>query len=586
MKRRLVIAVGVLLLGARLVPGFATQALVRAAEPAAAAQLLPDSTVIYAEIADPKAALATLLNHPLRQRIEALDAVEQAKKQDQYQQFQAVLAVVEAQMGLKWHEAVEQVASGGFYLAVDGATEGVALIMHGDEEVTDKVLNTLIRLTREDAQRKGNDDPIKQAEYRGITAYRAGEARLARSGSWLLASNKDDLAKQLADAILDGRSNPLANKDSFQQARAARQGQPTGWMYLDINALREANVADELYAERTDNPGAELIFGGISSNLAKTPYATVSLYISAESTRLVLAAPHDASWVSEARSHFFGPDGKGSAPPAPQVPNALFSLTTYRDISHMWLYAGDLFDENINDELAQADSNLSTLFSGKNFGEDVLGAITPQIQFVASRQDFGDRVPQPTIKLPSFAAVFELKDPEKTRDEFRRTFQSLIGFLNVVGAMNGQPQLDMETTNNGDITLVTASFVPEPKERESKAARINYNFTPSVAFVGPRLILSSTRELAEQLSSSSSAVGQDSAYNTQLELHADVLAEVLNDNRESLIAQNMFENGHGREEAVAQIDILFEVIRAFRGASMSLSTQDGQLQLETTVLTK
>ena len=46
--------------------------------------------------------------------------------------------------------------------------------------------------------------------------------------------------------------------------------------------------------------------------------------------------------------------------------------------------------------------------------------------------------------------------------ELRRTFQSLIGFLNIVGAMNGQPQLDLDMEKSEAAQFVTASYLPDP----------------------------------------------------------------------------------------------------------------------------
>ena len=47
--------------------------------------------------------------------------------------------------------------------------------------------------------------------------------------------------------------------------------------------------------------------------------------------------------------------------------DTIVSLSSYRDVSAMWLRAGDLFNEQTNEELAKADSGLTTLFSGKDF---------------------------------------------------------------------------------------------------------------------------------------------------------------------------------------------------------------------------
>ena len=79
----------------------------------------------------------------------------------------------------------------------------------------------------------------------------------------------------------------------------------------------------------------------------------------------------------------------------------------------MWRGRGDLFNEQMNEELAKADSGLTTLFGGKDFGEDILGAFRPETQVVVARQHFAKGQPTPDIQLPAFGLVAEMKDPEK-----------------------------------------------------------------------------------------------------------------------------------------------------------------------------
>jgi hypothetical protein len=57
------------------------------------------------------------------------------------------------------------------------------------------------------------------------------------------------------------------------------------------------------------------------------------------------------------------------------------------------------------------------------------------------------------------------------------------------------------------------------------------------------------------------------------------ISESLADNREQLISQNMLEEGHSREEAEAAIELLFEIVRCFKGAWMNLERVDQQLSL-------
>ncbi len=452
----------------------------RAAE--SAPSLLPQSTVLYVEIPQPRAILATILEHPLRTRMEALDGYQRSLRTKEFRQLKAVVAMVEAELDADWHEIVSTIAAGGLYAAVDGQTEGVALLAKSDnQELLQKARDTLLTLIRGDAQLKGKSDPVKTVEYRGIQAFEASQTKFATFGPWLLVTNKGELGQRIIDCHLDGSNDTLADNERFLAARQPDANQSTAWAFADVQAIRDAGAAPKLFQGQTDNPVAELIVGGLLSNIQKTPLVAATLDVKPNRLHLNLSAPHDPAWIGEPREYYFGPHGEGAAPSLLQPSEALLTLSTYRDLAGMWLHAGDLFDEGVNDSLAQADSGLSTLFSGKDFGEEILGALEPQIQVVVTRQDFAEMLPQPAIRLPSFAVVFRLKEADEMRDELRRTFQSLLGFLNVAGASKGQPQLDFQVEKQGTTSLVTSNYVPEQDEQQSRQARINFNFSPSVA---------------------------------------------------------------------------------------------------------
>jgi hypothetical protein len=247
----------------------------------------------------------------------------------------------------------------------------------------------------------------------------------------------------------------------------------------------------------------------------------------------------------------------------------------------MWMRAGDLFGADTNDGFAKADANLTTFFAGRDFGEDILGSFKSEVGFIATRQDFEDVLPRPTIKLPAFAFVFELKEPESMTRELRRNFQSLIGFLNIVGAQNGQNQLEMDMERIGDhAQLITSSYVPEEDDRDSTEAGIAYNFSPSVGFAGERFVVASSQTLARQLTLAKTPNPATIDENTRGKLNAGVLRDVLADNREQLVSQNMLEDGNSREEAEAIIDLLLQVVDYFQGASITLGSTDDRLQAE------
>jgi hypothetical protein len=540
-------------------------------------RLLPASTVLYLEVPEPTRVLSLVFDHPLRSKIESLDAYRAAINSEPYKKFLLARTVVEAQVQMPWRQALEAFLAHGVVVAVDRQTEGVVLLIRGKDDPSMKLLGEKLL---EFAKLSPNPERIKQAEYRGLQVHQVDKTIFAVIGDRLVVTNKGDLGKAIANQFLDGGES-LADQPRFQTAVARRESGLTAWGYADVESLRDAGVARDAFFSQINQPIAELLFGGIQSSLQKTPYATASVHGHPEKLQVSLEIPHQHDWIPDSREYYFGPQGQGRAPRLPLLPETVFSLGTYRDFSQMWLRAGDLYDTNLNDKFAKADSDLSNLFSGRDFGEDILGSFHSEVGVLAVRQDFTDILPQPAIKLPSAAAIFRLREPEKMSRELRRIFQSLVGFLNVVGAMNGQHQLElnMEAIEGGG-ELVSASYVPESDEENSQAAEIVFNFSPSLALMGDRCILASSQSLARTLISMEDAGIERMEVNSQAQLDPKTLRNILADNRAQLISQNRLQEGTSQEEAEANVELLLQLLDYFQEVSVSLGTQDDHLQLQ------
>ncbi|MEW4487365.1 hypothetical protein AB1L42_04745 [Thalassoglobus sp. JC818] len=558
-----------------------------------ATEILPESTIIFAEIQHPHQLVESVLAHPVSRKVQDSNAYRDALKDPKAIGFLFVVRFIEAQIGMPWQKAIETLAAGGVTIAVDSRTEGfVALLKSNDPEKLSRTLDKVIKLAREDAKSKGNDDPFEEKEYRGLKAYGTDGGGFFVHDDWLVLVNKAETARDIADALLDGRETSLAHSDTFRQALQHKSSKDIAWAFVQTEPIRTGDNKDlrKLFSGVADDPGGELILGGILEALKDAPYITTSLSAEQDRLALRLKIPFEQTSLSETREHFFGPRGTGQAASTPEISGLLFSISAYRNVSEMWLRAGDLFDAKVNDNLAQADSTLTTLFSGKDFAEDILGALEPTFQIVGMRQSFSEDQPTPAIKIPSFALLAEMKEPETTTREFRRIFQSFIGFLNIVGAMEGQPQYELGQLQLDGGELVSATFIPEVGEETAQDAKIHFNFSPTLAFSGNQLILSSTTDLAQTLitsgnrSESEATSDSDSIVNTLAEISAPQLQEALSDNKSHLIAQNMLKEGHSQEEAERQINTLFEILNLFERASLQLLTDEHHVDLELDVV--
>jgi hypothetical protein len=468
--------------------------------------------------------------------------------------------MIEGHFGMPWPDVVNAFAAQGAFLGFDAQTQGFVLLARGKDQATMEGLRdkfvSLIKLF--DQQKR-----LEEAEYHGVRAFRLDEVRFASVNEWFVVTNKSDAGKKVLDRLIgnDLGSSTLASNPRFLAASETADDTQDVSLFIDVEAIR--TLASELPVFRREpiHPVAEVFVGGIQSVVQKTPFLWVSSKVDAQKADIVARMPMDPSWVPDQRAYYFGESSNGRGPEFPQAREPLFRVSTYRDLSQVWLRAGDLFSERVNEEMAKADSQLTTLFSGHDFGAEILGSLTPEMSLVVTRQSFENVSPQPAIRLPAFALVLRLRDPEANRREFRRIFQSLVGFLNIVGAMEGNPQLEMNMVNlSQDAEVIEASYIPEAGKSNVTDAPIFYNFSPSVAFVGDRFIISSTSNLARELVAPSPGATNLSNYNTHGELEVITLRQLLQDNHQQLVSQNMIEKGHTQEEAKAETDLLIDLI--------------------------
>ncbi|TWU37167.1 hypothetical protein [Novipirellula artificiosorum] len=551
-----------------------------------ATELLPSSIVGFAQVSNLGQVMSTVIDHPLHHRIKSLPAYEAFLESEPRRQLRVAIDAFEGSMGQPWQQALATLSDGGISVALDSKGGGVALLVKSSSrDSLERLRGFLLAIS---SMKQGGTTP-QQGEYRGFTAYQFNKKlKMALVDNWCLITNSSELGQSIIDQYLDGGGESLQSKESFRQSVESMDSQQRDtaavWGCFDVEALRNAGVAEGFFNEKVDNFGGELVLGGMIANLRHTPFVTGTVHLEQPGLRLQLATPHDRDWEPP-REYYFGEASSASAPPLLNLENRLFAVSSHRDLSQMWLRAGDLLSDRVVDQLAKADTQLTTLFSGRDFGEDILGALESEIQIIGVSQDFSDHRPRPAIQLPAFAIQFRMKTPAETQPEIRRIFQSFVGFANVTGAMNGQPPLDLGLETSGSAQMVTATYVPERDERDSVTAPIQFNFSPTIAFASERVIFSSSTALARQMvqSAGTSEVANDRDANTELLVDVNSLHQVLEANRPQLVAGNMLEKGNSENAAQQEIGLLLEMVGLMKQLSLELNVAETQMQLNAAI---
>ena len=539
---------------------------------------LPDTTVIFGEISP----VSQWLEHPLRESLVETESFKKLGRSPQALQLRSGMTVAELALGLKLDQLAKDLTEQGAFVAVDAKTKGVALLLRTQsQQWLEDYFDKAIELVRRDAKSKGNPDPVESAEYRGTTGYKFQNAIYIPMGPWMLVTNKGDLAKSILDRYADNTKG-LSQAPWYQQAinSAAinttenQTATPQAVFWIDMIALREQMNNNDLFGDKAKDFGAELILGGVLSVLANAQVMRASVSMDPQGLALEIQAPSNPQWYSDAREHYVGANATGNAPVWPEIPGAIATLATYRNLAQMWLRAGDLFDQNVNEQLAQADNTLTTIFAGKDFGTDILGAIEPQIQLFAAQPNFDHLDIQPAIQLPSFGIVAKLRDPAKLQRELKRTFQSFIGFLNVAGAQEGQPQLELDTIEQDGVAIYTANYILDEDRKYPDGLPIQFNFQPTLAFIEDRMVLCSSVENAKALLLQRQEQAAPDAVHTWFQADAMAIRNLLRTNSNPIIASNMLEKGHSRLEAKREFDTMMLLLGLVQGIKMSMEFQD------------
>lgn len=554
---------------------------------------LPDSTVLFAQMAP----ISEWMDHPLREWLVETEAFKKIWRSPEVMKARGGITVAEFAIGYKLDRLLRDLTEGGFYVAIDRETNGVVLLTKTKgEEWLSKYLDKALDYVRKDAKSKNQPEPIQSAEYRGVEGYKFQNGIFAAIGPWLLITNQGELAKAVIDRTLEPslpslKQAPWIVHADAARVDAARFGDATSAssdrgdsatkrlvnLEVDLTTIRTVMGQNDLFSPQAKDFGAELILGGVLSVLRNAPVVAGSIDMDPAGISIALSAPSDEKWFEDSREYYVGPSVSGRAPAALQM-DSIATLGTYRNLSEMWLRAGDLFNQNVNDQLAQADNTLTTLFSGKDFGTDILGAIEPELQLIAKQQNFSDDELHPTVQLPAFALVAKLKKPDAMRRELKRIFQSFVGFLNIVGAQEAQPQLDLSMDQVGGNPIFFAEYIRDADRPYENGLPIQFNFSPTLAFMGDHVILSSSVPLARELLDASFSPtptdGPSKDTHTLLRVDAQAVKAILESNENAMITQNMLEKGHSRAEAKREIETLLGVLSLLKSGNVEMSFQN------------
>ncbi len=558
----------------------ATTATALAGSPRGANWIAGDA-VVYLEVARPADLLARLTEAPVPALLESISAYKTYLSSDAYLGQRKAVDAVAARLGTTWDGALVDLLGGGLVVAVEPGTPPRVILIATPRNPAflTRALDTLLTTAREDAAARGQPDPIRSAQHRGITGYAPGpKGALAIVDGTLVVAESPETLRIVIDRSIDHpESSRTLTGDSLWQARRSAHlaGDAAAWALLRVDRLRQLDP-NALKVPNEVNPLGTLLFADWVEALRRSPWLSAGLTWTEKRLGAELTLPTPAGGYSDALKRFLPAKGKGARTPI-AVKGSIASVALWRDLSSLWEVRSELFTPQVVQGFAQLDTFAGTFFGGRDFGTGVLGALGADWRLIVARQDDSGFDPMPSDKLPAFALVADVKpDDEDFAIRLKVAYQSFVGLVNLGAAQTKAPPLMLGSETVDGVPISTSRFLkPRVVPAAGEPVHSRHNFSPSVAQVGGHFILGSSVGLVRDLIPALKEPAKPTDATLLIEADGAELSALILENRPRLVMQNMLEKGNEKPKAEAEIEFLARVLKTLgRGSLSTLDTAD------------
>jgi hypothetical protein len=538
-----------------------------------AVRWIPQNALIVVELSDPEALLDLAFDPRMTEKVASVPAYKQIVSTPDAQQFFAVIRFLEASLGTDWRTALDKSIGGGITLAACPDDVALLIVDAPDGEMLKRLHGTFLGFARDEAVKQGEADRVRSADYRGVTGWTFnGKEAHAVIGNRLIFASKSKALIGMLDLRADENAKSLQTLPAYQAAKKAAGADAVASVFVNLGVLKQfPPVAKALASD--ENPLTSLLFAGVTEALQGSNWLALRLSIEDDTLSLQATADGKTGDPSGAAAFAFSSEPGEGALPNLVVPRQIAALSLWRDLHSFYAAKDDLFPERTSG-LIFFENMMGIFFSGRDLTEDVLAETHPEVRVVVAEQEYAGAAPQ--LQMPSFAAIFRLRHPEKFALVVEEAWQKAIGLVNFTRGQQAQAGMIIRQPTHDGTTYTMAYFLPGEEGADLEG---RHNFRPSLASVGDFLVLSSTDALAEDLIDAlKKEIGHPPEALPQthsvVKLDTAQLASILTANRDNLIRNSIVEKGNTEEQATTEIDLLLTIVQNLGRLKLSVGSHD------------
>jgi hypothetical protein len=545
-------------------------------------QWIPQDAVISLELSEPKALLEFLAGKKATTAITALPLYRQQVSKPQFQELLNVVKFMETALDTDWRTGLAKLTGGGITFAVCPEETVLLIIDAEDEHMLGRLHELLLSMARSEAEKQGQPGRVASTQYEDVTAWTFdGKEAHAIIGKRFILSNRPEGLKAVLELRSKTESTSLASKSGYKAAKRQAKTDAIATAFADFKLLMQIPDIAQLLSQARENPLAALFFAGIVEAVHDSNWLAMGLYI--KDSSLVFRASVDGKTVTQTSPAAFAlpkePD-EGVLPNL-SVPRRIAAMTLYRDLHQFYAAKDELFPERTSG-LIFFENMMGIFFSGRDLTNEVLAETRPEIRFVVAEQKFDPEIGTPVTKLPAFAAILRLRNPEDFDEVVEEAWQKAIGLVNFTRGQQAMPGLIIDRPIHAQTKLTLAYFSTTGIEDKTKLDQ-RFNIRPTLAMPGGYVIFSSTdglaRDLVDALNQEMKQGGKTLAQtHSLLEIEGGQLASILQANRQVLVRGDMVKKGNTQEQAEAGIDLLITLARFVKHVELGIGMNEALTQ--------
>lgn len=500
---------------------------------------------------------------------------------DDYRKLNAVRATAQLMLGMPVWDAAAGLLSGriaaGIYFdpAKQAQPTGIALLQPENREILQKVRDVLTPLL--DASATAVDTGTLCA---GTTTWQTKDgAFLCLHNDWIAATQQRDLLEKTLAILGGSKTSPALNADpGFAAMQQQAGGAPHVVAWLNTPLLRQSLGKRFGIPAKMENGLASLLLGGLVELAAQSDFTAAALNFTDTGAGLRLTVSGDPAKLPAPAALWFPQHPESGTNALPQTPGTIAAVTVHRKLGEWYRHRDQLLADSLLPGFDKFETDIGNLLPRKDFGQDVLPLIGDNFTLVAALQDYTHLSGSPGIKLPAFAAIFDLPKPAEGADTFALFFQTLSAILNLQAGQEGRQPSVLDSEFYKDTKISVSRFLEKPA---GDRLPIAYNFQPAGACVGRKYIIATSlqlcRDLIDHFKDPESLKWRN--HCSEWRLHADSLAKLAELNEGFLRSQEI-QKGHAAGAAEQRIGLLLKGLRQLEGLHYQSSTAGGLLHMK------